>query len=149
MTKQATSDPAGDPVAQHFEVVEHTADWAIRVWGTDFAQLLHNAALGMAHLLVETLHDVPLNEARAVQVEAFDRESMLVEWLGELAYLAEREGLVFREIELQEAGPERVRAEVRGGRAPELLKHIKAVTYHNLQVVETPEGLEATIVFDV
>jgi len=28
-------------------------------------------------------------------------------------------------------------------------KHIKAVTYHNLEIVQTARGLTATIVFDV
>lgn len=153
MKERATHDPCGDSDSgasqRLFEVVEHTADWAIRVRAPDFAQLLHNAAVGMASLLVDELQAVPRQEARTVQVEAFDRESMLVEWLGELAYLAERDGLVFPEIELEEAGPELVRAHLRGGRPAELLKHIKAVTYHNLEVVETPDGLEATIVFDV
>lgn len=160
MRERARRGPPGDsepggPTASDgaslppFEAVEHTADWALRVRGSDFARLLQNAAVGMATLLVETLQAVPRQEERTVQVEAFDRESMLVEWLGELAYLAEREGMVFPEIELEEAGPELVRAHLRGGRPPELLKHIKAVTYHNLEVVETAEGLEATIVFDV
>ncbi|HEX6384454.1 MAG TPA: archease, partial [Anaerolineae bacterium] len=40
-------------------------------------------------------------------------------------------------------------ATARGGRAPELQKHIKAVTYHNLQIIQTEAGLEATVVFDV
>jgi SHS2 domain-containing protein len=38
---------------------------------------------------------------------------------------------------------------VRGGHVPDLQKHIKAVTYHNLEIVETDQGVEATVVFDV
>lgn len=140
---------ANDSGTLAYEVVEHSADWAIRAHGRDFAELLLNAALGMTSLLVTDMAQVPLSEERYVVVDAFDRESMLVEWLGELAYLAESEGLVFPQIELQEATPEEVRAVLRGGPAPQLLKHIKAVTYHNLEVVETAQGLEATIVFDV
>ena len=30
-----------------------------------------------------------------------------------------------------------------------IARHIKAVTYHNLSLQATPEGLEATVVFDV
>lgn len=140
-------DSVGYPA--DFEVVEHTADWAICARGRDLSHLLHSAAYGMSSLLVEDLEKVPLDVERTVAVEAFDRESILVEWLGELAYLAEKEGLVFREFDLDLVTPQEVRAVVRGGRAPELLKHIKAVTYHNLEVKETPRGLEATIVFDV
>lgn len=148
MKKRIVDDGSGHLTAD-FKVVEHTADWSIRARGRDLRHLLHSAAYGMSTLLVEDLESISLDVERAVAVEGFDRESILVEWLGELAYLAEQEGLVFREYELQSATPQEVRATIRGGRAPELLKHIKAVTYHNLEVKETSRGLEATIVFDV
>lgn len=132
-----------------FQIVEHTADWSIRARGADFAHLLVSAAYGMSSLLVDDVDSLALTEEQAVNVEAFDRESVLVEWLGELAYFAERDGIVFGHFEIQEATPMVVRATVRGTRVSEMHKHIKAVTYHNLEVKETSAGLEAEIVFDV
>lgn len=132
-----------------FEVVDHTADWSIRVRGADFGQLLIHAAYGMATLLVAELEALPLSEERLIEVEAFDRESMLVEWLSELAYLAERDSVVYREFEVHAASPEIARITARGATVSQLHKHIKAVTYHNLEVKETAGGLEAEIVFDV
>ena len=142
------SDPSRH-YAPDFEIVEHTADWSIRARGVDLAHLLVSAAYGMSSLLVDDLDELPLSEERAVRIDAFDRESVLVEWLGELAYLAERDGVVFRQFVLLEATPTIVRATVRGARAPRLQKHIKAVTYHNLEVKQSDDGLEAEIVFDV
>ncbi len=132
-----------------FEVVEHTADWSLRVRGADLTALMTSAAYGMGTLLVSNLEDIATNEARHVVVDGFDRESVLVEWLSELAYLAERDGLVFREFEVHEMSPELASITARGGHAPQLNKHIKAVTYHNLEVRETAGGLEVEIVFDV
>jgi len=132
-----------------FEIVEHTADWSIRARGADLGHLLVSAAYGMGSLLVEDLDALSLDEQRLIEVEAFDRESMLVEWLGELAYLAERDGVVFGQFEVHEASPQKARIMVWGAQAPELHKHIKAVTYHNLEVKEGAGGLEAEIVFDV
>lgn len=132
-----------------FQIVEHTADWSIRARGADFAHLLVSAAYGMSTLLVDDVDALSLTEGQTVEVEAFDRESALVEWLSELAYFAERDGIVFRHFEIHEASPTKVRATVRGTRVPEMHKHIKAVTYHNLEVKETSAGLEAEIVFDV
>lgn len=140
---RAPVSPAG------FEVVEHMADWALRVRGADFAQFLVHAAQGMNSLLVNDPAGVPLTEERQFTLEAFDQESMLVEWLSELAYYAEREGLIFTQFELLEATPERLQAVVRGGYVAELQKHVKAVTYHNLVVTESATGLEATVVLDV
>lgn len=137
------------PADVDFSVEDHTADWAIRVRGSDLRGLLLSAAWGMNSLLVDELNAMPLEVERTITAEAFDRESLLVEWLSELAYLTEMEGLVFREFEFEMVTSEALRATVRGGRAPELHKHIKAVTYHDLQIKETEEGLEATVVFDV
>jgi len=132
-----------------FEVVEHTADWALRVYGRDFSDLLVNAALGMGYLMVDSLEAVSLEVERTLALNAFDAETLLVDWLSELAYWAEDEQLVFREFELSGVTANHLSAVVRGGKAAELQKHIKAVTYHDLEIVETDGGLTATIVFDV
>lgn len=132
-----------------FEEVEHTADWALRVRGRDLKELLINAALGMSSLMVSELPAVPLETEQQVELEAIDAESLLVEWLSELAYWAETEGLVFRWFELQQADSTYLQATIRGGYVSKLQKHIKAVTYHNLEIIKTEKGLETTIVFDV
>jgi SHS2 domain-containing protein len=132
-----------------FQEVEHTADWALRVRGRDLRELLVNAARGMNHLIVSDLDAVPTDVQRCVVLDAFDAESLLVEWLSELAYWAESEMLVFREFDLREVTSDRLEALVRGGHATGLQKHIKAVTYHDLEIVEREGGLEVTVVFDV
>jgi SHS2 domain-containing protein len=130
-------------------VVEHTADWSLRIDGRDLAELFIHAAEGLAYLLVGDLAAVPLDEMRQVELTAYDSESLLVEWLSELAYWAEQEQLVFAQFDLHELQPTFLRAELRGGRVSELQKHIKAVTYHDLAITETNDGLTVTIVFDV
>ena len=130
-------------------IVDHTADWALRVRGPDLVALFGRAALGMARLLAGDLAAVPLQEARELALAADDAESLLVEFLGELAYWAERDGLVCPVVTLHELTPTLLRATARGGRLAELQKHIKAVTYHDLNIRPTDDGLEVTIVFDV
>lgn len=130
-------------------IVEHTADWALRVRGPDLAGLFGRAAVGMARLLAGDLAAVPLEEARELALAADDAESLLVEFLSELAYWAERDGLVCPVVALSEVSPTLLRATARGGRLVELQKHIKAVTYHDLAIRPYDGGLEVTIVFDV
>ena len=140
---------ATDSFTPPFEVIDHTADWALRVHGQDMVGLLANAALGMATLLVEDLHEVPLNEVRHLELDAFDAETLLVDWLTELAYWAETELLVFHKFDLHSLSPTHVKATVHGSRVAQLENHIKAVTYHNLKIIESDAGLTATVVFDV
>lgn len=132
-----------------FEIIDHTADWALRVTGRDLGELLYNAAMGMNSLMVADVTAVAQTHTRRVTLSAYDAESLLVVWLSELAYFAEMEQLVFPVIELEAVSAQSVTAVLRGGHAPELQKHIKAVTYHNLQISQTAQGLEVTIVFDV
>ena len=132
-----------------YEIVEHTADWALRVWGRNLEELFTTAAEGMAHLMVADPDELSLEEYRHIELRAFDIETLLVDWLGELAFLAEDQGLVFREFTLSMSPELSISAKVWGGRTDELVKHIKAVTYHDLVVKETATGFEATVVFDV
>lgn len=132
-----------------FEIVDHTADWALRIYGEELADLFRFAAIGMSSLLVAELSTIPLEVERDIELDAFDAETLLVDWLSELAYLAEEEQLVFRNFRLQDVTRQHLAACIQGGRAPELQKHIKAVTYHNLSIDRADSGLTATVVFDV
>lgn len=143
---------AGSPPslpAVGFEEVEHTADWALRIRGATLKELLINAARGMNSLLVSPHAPIRTEIEEHIELEAGDAESLLVDWLSELAYWAEVEGIIFGEFNIYRITPTHLKAVVRGGYAPNLQKHIKAVTYHNLHIIETNEGLEATVVFDV
>ena len=144
MTNRTEAQPKAD-----FEEIEHTADWALRIRGRNLSELLINAARGMSSLLVSELADISVTQEERVEVEAYDAESLLVNWLSELAYWAEAEGIVFCEFNLQQVTPTHLQAVVRGGHVADLQKHIKAVTYHDLEIVETDDGLEVTVVFDV
>jgi SHS2 domain-containing protein len=132
-----------------WEEIDHTADWALRVRGKDRRELFEHAARGMMSLLGDV---APSDVTRRHQIalQAIDKEALLVKWLTELLYLIENEGTVFSEIRVQRADETSLDAEVEGGPPrEELRKHIKAVTYHLLDIRTTDEGLETTIVFDV
>ena len=149
MPVESPLQPLENSQGVDFEEIEHTADWALRVRGRNLSKLLVNAARGMNSLMVASLADIPLEIEQHFELEAIDAESLLVDWLSELAYWAEAEMLIFRRFDLTNVSPTGLQAVVRGGHTPHLKKHIKAVTYHNLAIVETENGLEATVVFDV
>jgi len=134
---------------EDIEIVEHTADWSLRVRGEDLRELFSNTAVGMAMLMVEDPGALGDDFEQSLDLEAYDAESLLVDWLNELAYLAEMKQVVITQVEIEMIGERQLKATVRGGKAPVLDKHIKAVTFHNLAIEETASGLEVTIVFDV
>ena len=149
MANNTRTTTSGDSNVLAFEEIEHTADQALRIYGSNLTELMLNAANGLNSLMVpEHIPDADRQE-KSVEIDTLDIESLLVEWLSELAYWAETEMLVFHEFNIDRVSPTHLKAEIYGNRVTRLDKHIKAVTYHNLEIVQTDKGLTATVVFDV
>jgi SHS2 domain-containing protein len=132
-----------------FEEIEHTADRALKIYGRNFEELLRNAAFGLNSLMGVNEETGATTQIKSIILDAEDAEGLLVEWLSELAYWAESEMLVFTKFDLKKVSPTHVKAAVAGRQVSKLERHIKAVTYHKLEIVKTDTGLAATVVFDV
>ena len=128
--------------------IEHTADRAFRVRGKDLRELFVHAADALFRLQRQRAAKNS-NRAREVEIEGFDRETLLVNWLNEILYLQEVHNETFTRAEILEISDKHLKGRLHGqkGRQPERL--IKAVTFHGLQVRETTRGLEAEIIVDV
>jgi SHS2 domain-containing protein len=134
-----------------FLELPHTADWAVRVWAADLPALFAAAANGMNALAGIGLSEGP-RVPRVFEAQAPDAESLLVAFLSELVYAAEQENLAFDSFEIeteQHVGLYRIHARMEGTQIEALEKPIKAVTYHNLEIISLEDGLEVEIVFDV
>ncbi len=126
----------------------HTADWELEVWAPDLAKLLEQAAYGM-YAISGAKIDVLSRKARVLTLHAGDAESLLVRFLSELLWLEQEDGSGFDRISVSITDNYNLEAELSGGQITGLDKEIKAVTYHNLEVESTPQGLQVNIVFDV
>jgi len=130
-----------------YREIEHTADWEIEVWSPDIKGLLYQAACAMY-----TLADVKLaatqKQSRTLEITAKDNEELLVSFLSELLYLAEDEQLGFDRISLS-LNEDTLTAELTCTPIKSISKEIKAVTYHNLNIIDTSKGFTTRIVFDV
>lgn len=131
-----------------FEEIEHTADLAMRVRGGDFAELLQHAAEGLLALSVAKF---TRHEGRQITLElsAPDREQLLVLWLEELLYSMEMRGVAHQDFALSVHDGPGLEATMREIELESIGRQIKAVTFHDLRIISTQEGLEATVVFDV
>jgi SHS2 domain-containing protein len=134
--------------AMSSEEVDHTADRAFRVRGGNLAELLENAAQAMVALDGAP----PASECfirRVIDVEGSDRETLLVNWLNEILYLEQTHHEFYDYFLLSDVAENHLRAQLYGRQLDRSVTSIKAVTFHNLEVRESSEGLEATIVVDV
>lgn len=156
-----TVGAAGTERSPIYEELEHTADWAVRIFGRDLPTLFAHAGETLFRL-IHAPFTAPVEVTRQVQVEGADLELLLVRWLQELLYWMETEGELYTQFTIETltpptadfgepgraAKPARLIATVGGARGRSDRSPIKAVTYHNLSVSQTDEGWEATVLFD-
>ena len=136
---------------KRFEEIPHTADWSFRAFGKNVSELFENAAFAMFAMQggLKCVSAGAAEIARAVEVNGIDYESLLVNWLSELLYLQESHREIYHRFQIDELSPTALRAQVFGAPYHKLDKLIKAVTYHNLNVQQMPNGWEAVVVVDV
>ena len=135
----------------HFEIVEHTADAGIIAHGSTLAETFAHAAEGMYALMVD-LDGVREAATREIQASGADLERLLTNWLLELLFVTETEGLVFRRFDVEVEGTS-LRAVAHGepldAERHELGGMVKGVTRHMMEVVPEDGGYRARILFDL
>src|SRR3990170_3498525 len=82
---------------RRFDILDHTADAAIRAYGQSAEELFENAAQGMFALMFDP-GEVPKSERRTFSLQAESAEDLLVSWLRELLFFFETEHIAFGEF---------------------------------------------------
>jgi SHS2 domain-containing protein len=135
-----------------FEILEHTADIGFRVQGRTLAELFEGAAQALVSIAVE-IEDITPRQAYPLTAEGEDYESLLVNWLSEVLYWLDGKRVAMRRFQVSELSPCRVSGqgigEPRQAARPGAKLIVKGVTYHQLKVVEEPEGWWAQVFLDI
>lgn len=132
------------------------ADLAFRAWGQTVEDTFLAAAEATVHAMVEDLATIAPREQRTIEVHEAQLDLLLLQFLQELLFYKDAQRLLLRvhavQITAQDQGfTLQARA---AGEALDPAKHalgadVKGVTLHRLQVVQTPNGWEATVILDV
>ena len=135
-----------------FEILEHTADVGVRASGDTFAEALSWVAKGMFSVIAD-MDSVEPRKALEVSVASTDADTLVVDWLNELLYRYEAEGLLFKEFQVtvDEGGKSLVGRCIGEPVDPQrhvMLTAVKAATYHDLQVSHNAQW-EVQIILDV
>ncbi len=135
-----------------YRLIDHTADVGLEVSGETPGDLFSQAVQALMDLLVEAgpARDLQL---RDLEVEGGDWADLWVNFLREILYLFQGEGLLTRALFLDRIAPPRlsgrIGCQVFDGSRHAVRQEIKAVTYHQAEIRETPEGWEGRVIFDV
>ena len=139
-----------------FELVEHTADVAIRAWGDRPQHVFEQAARAMVSLIYD-VEAVASQGERRIELGGSDLELTLAAWLNELLYLVEAERFLGHEFTVEELPGEddgaRLKAIIRG-ETDAAGRHgtrtvVKAATLHDLVVRRVGTGWEGHVLLDV
>jgi SHS2 domain-containing protein len=135
-----------------YEIIDHTADLGIIVKGGNIKELFVNAANAMTDLMVKA--DIREKGAkRRLIVEGEDLPDLMVRWLSEVLFLFNGEHILVSAMEIGSINPTRLQSKLNAvslnKSRHEILREIKAVTYHQIAVEETAEGWEARVIFDI
>jgi len=129
-----------------FEEIPHKADVAIIAYGYSLPELFTHAALGLYHILGPTI-DGQLEAEEIFEIQAHDIESMLVSFLTELLFLAEK-GIKTEILELViDDNALNVKYLKKTGQI--FLNSIKAVTFNEMKILKKGEIFQTRIVFDL
>ena len=135
-----------------FEVIDHTADIGIVVYGADLKQVFANAALGLFNLMAD-LDGLKENVKHEVGLSSEDTEVLLVEWLNELIYIFEVEHILFKRFEINELSNNSLKATCFGEKINpkqhRIKREIKAATYHMLHLNKDDGNYKVQIIFDI
>jgi SHS2 domain-containing protein len=135
-----------------FEVIDHTADVGIIVYGADVKELFANAALALFSLITEP-ESIQEKSHLNLRVSSDERDSLLVEWLNELIYFFDAKHILFNRFDIQSLTQNELKATCHGeGFDP--MKHkikrgVKAATYHMLRLDKNNDGYKAQIILDI
>jgi SHS2 domain-containing protein len=132
------------------------ADLAFRAWGQTLEETFLAAAEATMHAMVEDLATIAPRQQRTFELHDAQLDLLLLQFLQELLFYKDAQHLLFRVCEVHLTARGRVFAlQARAAGEPlDAARHalgadVKGVTLHRLQVVQTPNGWEATVVLDV
>jgi len=144
------------PVSKRFEFLEHTADVYVVAYGMNLEEAFENAALATFETMTET-EKVESKVEDSIEVEGYDEYALLYNWLEELLIKFETTENLYCKFEISkiEKNPDgfKLSAKIWGEPFnPE--KHpqkvgIKAVTYHQMEILKKPKMVTVKFILDI
>jgi len=152
-----------------YEILEHTGDAKIRVFGKTKEELFLHALLGMNEILkpkvsaqgesasggkspasAKASAGRQKSKARKITLQSTDINALLVDFLSEVNYLRLVSMDIYNDIKFTKFSDVELEGELNGYEVEEFGEDIKAVTFHELDIKKNKEGFwETVVIFDI
>lgn len=137
-----------EDAASH-EFLAHVGELRLRVRGNTIAEVLERAGLALTEVLLPIRPPPAPELVHEIVLQAPDRSALLIDWLNELLYLADRDRWVPTRIDIDHATETELRATARGPVLDQAPALVKAATWHGLRFEAGASGFEADVLLDV
>jgi len=139
-----------------FEFLDHPADLKIKAFGKTKEELFFNMLLGMEENLKPEL--ARETDKKEIKISSLDSETLLVDFLSQVLYLNHINQAVYNDIKfnkftnlsINSGQAAELEGELIGRKVKSFGEEIKAVTYHDLEIIQKDsDKWEATVLFDI
>jgi len=136
--------------------LEHVADIYVEAWGASLEEAFEEAAKAMFESMVD-IEAVEPSRRVDVSIEAVSLETLLIDWLNELLYYVDAEGLLLSNFKVEKIektdGIYKLKGYAEGEpinpKKHELKIEVKAATYGLMKIEKTPQGVKLRVLFDI
>lgn len=142
-----------------FSIIPHTADLQVHVEGKTLESLFRNALIVMFQSIKPEAPECEyrdnilicpsLPKKHIVEINAIDKEALLVDFLSEALYLSDLHNEAYLDVEIKNFSEKHLGAQLCGVRIEGFENEIKAVTYHDLHIEKEKDMWQVNIVFDI
>ena len=137
---------------KRFEILDHTADIGLIVYGENLRVLFENAGEAFFHIITD-LRKVRRRVEKRIDIKGESLDRLMVDWLSELLYLHDVESLLFKGFKVDSVGEGGLKAIVKGEPFQEgvhvIKTQVKAVTYHQIEVRQENGRWRAQVILDL
>jgi len=130
-----------------FEILQHTADVRLRVRAASVEELFRDAMRGMFAIMNSAASEGARRHTR-LRVDSVDRTSLLVDFLSEVLTHAQIDRCAFDEVKFESLSEVELDATISGLPA-RFEQDVKAVTYHEAEVLFVSGVWQTMLVFDI
>ena len=142
---------------RRYEILGHTADLRLKVEGDSLPELFSAALEGMANVMKVNFCSNPAGTEMAEEVilSAVDATTLLIDFLSEVLTRSYQKKVVFCSTQFKyppsnNSGRATVKAKIFGFQIDGFDEDIKAVTYHEANIIKNAAGnYETNLVFDI
>ena len=133
-----------------YKILEHTADVGLLAEAGSLEEVFVEATRGMAE--IAGVWQPGRGDEIVISTEGGDLGSILVDWLGEVLYVHDSQNYAIRSVNVSSVSQQGARGRIEVAPLdanPDEGVQIKAVTYHQLEVVNEDGRWTARVFFDI